>query len=355
MRPSWHAPIHRRQAGFAALLVALWLGAAGAEPYSVPLDAISPGASAQFDMALAPAQDSAPTTGQAELVTPDAGLGEAAWSTPSRVRTDGAPLWDNLSATFGLDGAKGPDDLGLSANFGIRAAMQTGLPLLEKWGLGFQAGTAFNYHRNATRFLALELDVHDRHQSFTTLGLFQRTESGFNWALAYDYLSLVNYASADLTQFRGQVSYWLDATNEVGVWGTWRDRGDQVSIGGQTLSLRAIDQANLFVRHIWPTGAVTRGWLGVANEHGRFVLNTRNDAPIRHPFVFGADVFIPLNASWALFGEANFITPNDSGTVTAFFGVAFYPGKGTQRAFSNRFAPMLPLANNPTFAVDVQR
>jgi hypothetical protein len=65
-------------------------------------------------------------------------------------------------------------------------------------------------------------------------------------------------------------------------------------------------------------------------------------------------VYIPLNGNWAIFGEANFITPNDSGTVTAFFGLVYYPAGGAGNAFRNRFAPMLPLANNPTLAVNLQ-
>ena len=74
---------------------------------------------------------------------------------------------------------------------------------------------------------------------------------------------------------------------------------------------------------------------------------------VNHPLVFGADFYVPLNDWVFLFGEANFITPNDSGTVTATLGVAITWG-GARNVARNRFAPLLPVANNPSFAVNLR-
>ena len=41
----------------------------------------------------------------------------------------------------------------------------------------------------------------------------------------------------------------------------------------------------------------------------------------------------------AIFGEANFITPNDTGTVTATFGLAINLGGRAVEASRDRFAP----------------
>jgi hypothetical protein len=276
---------------------------------------------------------------------------------PERTRGpswEARPFWENFSVLGGLDGAKGPEDLGISANFGYRVAVQTAGPLVAEWGLGVQIGTGVDYHRTATRFLHLLADVHDRTQSFSTLGIFQRTESGLSWGVAYDYLAERYYTHFDIGQWRGQVGLELNPANEIGVWGTLRDKGDSALVGGQVLSLEAINQVNLFLRHTWPTGVMTRAWAGVAEQHGRFVLGGPAYAPTYHPFVFGAEVFIPLNERWAIFGEANFITPNDSGTVTAFLGLVYYPGAGALGALRNRFAPLLPVANNPNFGVNLQ-
>ena len=38
----------------------------------------------------------------------------------------------------------------------------------------------------------------------------------------------------------------------------------------------------------------------------------------------------------------------------AFLGLAYYPGGGALGALRNRFAPLLPGANNPTFGVNLR-
>jgi hypothetical protein len=94
-------------------------------------------------------------------------------------------------------------------------------------------------------------------------------------------------------------------------------------------------------------------WVGIASEHSRFNLLIPGQPQVNHPVTFGTDFFVPLSDNLAIFGEAHFITPNDTGTVTATLGVAVYPGsaRGTARS---RFAPLLPVANNTTFALDVR-
>src|SRR5262249_44209568 len=60
---------------------------------------------------------------------------------------------DNLSLFAGLDGSKSPQDLGINAHMGGRAAVNWGCPILEAIGLGFQVGTAVNYSDNAVAVL----------------------------------------------------------------------------------------------------------------------------------------------------------------------------------------------------------
>lgn len=264
-----------------------------------------------------------------------------------------APWLENFSVLGGIDGAKGPEDLGVSANFGFRTAVQTSGPLVADWGLGLQLGTGVDYHRNATRFVRLLMGARDRNQWFNTIGIFQRTDSGFNWGIAYDFLVEHSYTNVELGQWRAQIGYQLNENNEIGVWGTLRDFGDSARIGALNLSYQPINQYAIYFRHIWPTGVMTRGWAGLAEEHGRFVLGGPAFPQTHHPFVFGADVYIPLSDSWAIFGEANFMTPNDSGTVTAMLGLVWYPSGTAAKALRNQFAPLLPLANNPTFGVNL--
>jgi hypothetical protein len=265
------------------------------------------------------------------------------------------PLLENLSLFGGLDGAKGPEDLGINANFGFRGAVQWGVPLIEELNLGLQIGTAVNYSRTAVRVLRTVDGTRERTQSFSTIGLFQRTDEGLVWGVAWDYLAADYWTGMDLSQVRGQVGYQLTDNDEVGVWGTMRDRGDHAEIEDFRLRLRAINQVAVYWRHVWENGSVTRAWAGVAEEHGRFVLTDPGQPSVNHPFLFGADLHIPLNDSLAIYGEANFITPNDTGTVTATLGLAWYPGRGAARAARSRYAPVLPLANNTSFAVDLRQ
>jgi len=262
-------------------------------------------------------------------------------------------LFDNLSLFFGLDGSKEPADLGVNANFGYRFALNWGIPLLEQSGLGFQVGTAVNYSENAIRVLKYIDGTVDRWQNFTTFGLFQRAPNGWHWGVVYDFRFDDYYDRISAGQWRAQLSYEANPNNEFGFWATIRDHGDSASIGPISFSVEPISQYNVYWRHIWPNEIVTRFWVGIASEHSSFNLLLPAQSQVNHPFTFGADLFVPLTDHLAIFGEGHFITPNDTGTVTATLGIAWFPGsaRGTAR---NRFAPLFPVANNTTFSLDVR-
>jgi hypothetical protein len=263
--------------------------------------------------------------------------------------------FDNFSAFTGLEGVKSPEDLGINANFGLRAAANWGIPLLEQYGIGAQLGSALNYSRTAVRVLRSVTDTRDNTQGFFTAGLFQRTDFGLSWGVVYDFLLQNYYQEFEFGQWRGQIGYAVTNNDEFGLWGAIRDFSESGQVGDQAFQLRPILQGNVYWRHIWEHEIVTRIWVGVAEEHGRFVLVAPGNTSVHHPVEFGADVFVPLSDRLALFGEANFITPNDTGTVTATFGIAFYPGGKARETARSKFAPLLPLANNETFAIDLRQ
>jgi hypothetical protein len=266
------------------------------------------------------------------------------------------PPWlDNISLLAGLDGSKEPEDLGVNAHFGFRLAANCGGPIWEQYGLGAQVGTALNYEYNAVRVLKGLNGPTDRTQTFTTLGVFQRSNLGINWGVVYDFRIEDYYLNFTFGQVRAQLGYQFDPSNEVGLWGTLRTTSTGATVSREDVNLRPIDQINFFWRHVWEGQQVTRMWVGLAEGHGRFLLVSPGESQVNHPITFGADVLLPLTDYLAVFGEAQFITPNDTGTVTAFFGIAFYPGGGARRAATSRFAPYLPLANNPSFAVDLRQ
>ncbi len=284
------------------------------------------------------------------------GREDGAVALPATCEGLGCSKWlDNLSLFVGLDGAKEPEDLGVNAHFGYRAALNWGLPLWEEAGLGAQVGTAINYSANAVRVFKTLGGPLDRTQSFTTVGVFQRSDVGVNWGVVYDFRHDDYYGNPSFGQVRAQAGYAVTATDELGAWGTLRTQGEQAVAADGVLNLRPINQVNLFWRHVWAEQQVTRFWVGMAQSHGRFLLVQPGEGPVRHPLTFGADVHFPLSDYLAVFGEAQFITPNDTGTVTATFGIAFYPGGGARRAGTNRFAPLLPLGNNTSVPIDARQ
>ncbi len=285
-------------------------------------------------------------------LSPSSTLKPCAESAPPPRRAES--WFENLSIFIGVDGAKEPIDLGINANFGYRVGVNWGIPVFENVGLGIQIGSAFNYGQDALRLLPYVDGTVDRWQNFTTVGVFQRTKGGnASWGLVYDWRFDNYYDRISTGQWRAQLGYELNRDNEIGFWATVRDHGDSAAIGPFAFNVQPISQWNVYWRHVWPGEIATRLWVGLASSHSRFNLAVPGVSQINHPFTFGGDFLVPLSDYVALFGEAHVITPNDTGVISATVGIAIYPGsaRGTAR---NRFAPLLPVANNATFALDVR-
>ncbi len=262
---------------------------------------------------------------------------------------------DNFSIFTGLNGAKQPQDLGINANLGGRIAFNSGFALSRDRGIGLQVGMGYDYSQNAVGVLKFIDGTHGREQLFTTVGIFQRRDSGLNWAIGYDILNENYYDNFLLTQWRGRIGYQLNEYNEIGVWGTVRDRQDDGFVGGIIpVHLRGINQANFFWRHTWETGPQTMFWAGMASSHSKNVLVLPFDEQTGITPIIGASINVPLNDWLSLYGESNIILPGDTGTVDAFLGFSIYPRCGAKIAPCRRFAPMLPTAGSPSFAVDLQ-
>src|SRR6056297_907136 len=230
-------------------------------------------------------------------------------------------LLENLSLFAGLEGSKQPQDFGVNANFGGRFHANLGIPLIESEGLGLQIGTSLNYTDNAVQVFERLNGYRDRFQNFTTVGLFRRANNGWTWAAGYDFLFQDYYDNFNLGQWRGDVSYRLDRCNELGTWFAIRGHSDDGFYDAIPLTLRPITQGSLYWRRNWENDIQTTLWAGIADGHGEVNLALGDLEPVNERFVFGADVFVPISPKLAIFGQANFITPADSGTVDSFFGL----------------------------------
>ncbi|EAQ79673.1 DUF6666 family protein [Blastopirellula marina] len=262
---------------------------------------------------------------------------------------------DSLELFLGLDGSKQPQDFGVNAHFGGRAHINWGAPLSFDHSLGLQIGTAVTQTDHAVAVTHALEGSSSRTQSFTTIGLFQRADSGWNWALAWDVLYQQDYDTETLSQWRGRVGYDLTNRDEIGVMGSLPMSGSDANWAGNAVHLRPLAQGSFFWRHLWQYGSQTTMWLGAADSHGQENAALMNTQGTNSVVVFGADLHCPVSDHWAIFGEANFVTPADTGSVDAYLGFAFYPGGGALGWRRKTFSPLLPVAGSPTFVTDLSR
>jgi hypothetical protein len=328
------------------------------QPLIVQCDAVAPSGPAQFPVA----PGTQPYDGRPGMTLTsgtEASFNAAPIGMPAPV-CDGnacatAHWFDTLELFGGLEGSKQPQDFGTNAEFGGRLHVNWGVPLLPDLGIGLQVGTAVDLTDNAVQVFERIEGNTDRVQNFTTIGLFQRTDWGLNWGVAYDFLFEDYYDNFNLGQVRAKVGYQLTPCDEIGAWGTIATEKDNGTFGAIPVTLRPIDQASLFWRHTWENCAQTTFWIGGCPGHGQVNVALGDLPPTGPRVVFGSDLHIPLSDSWALFGEANFLTPANSGTVDAYLGFCYYFG-GTAHGFRQRlFSPVLPVADATSFAVDLGR
>ncbi len=262
---------------------------------------------------------------------------------------------DSLSLFLGYEGSKQPQDFGINAHFGGRTAVNFAAPLLEAEGIGFQIGTAINATANAVQVVERLEGSASRTQNFTTVGCFQRSKSGWRWAAVYDFLYQEYYDDFTLGQARGLIGYQLSEVNEVGMKTAIRTNDDNGDFNGSVVTLRAINQGSIYYRHTYPNLVQVGCWCGLAEGHSEANYALGDLADQDTTFVYGTDLFVPLNDYCAIFGEANFITPADTGTVDAYLGIELFCWGGAKESRNRKFAPVLPVAGNTSFSVDLLR
>jgi|GEM_PF-1519997 hypothetical protein len=271
--------------------------------------------------------------------------------------TYGSSTWrplDTLSLFGGLEGSKQPQDFGVNANFGSRWAANWGFPLLAEYGIGVQMGTSINYTDNAVQVFDRVGATSTRTQSYSTVGVFQRF-GRWRWGLGYDFLYENYYDQFFLGQWRGRAGYAVTDTDEFGIWSSISQRHDSGMFLNIPVTLTPLTQGSIYWQHLFSTGTRTMFWIGVSEGHAQANLALGDLKKTGDQFVFGAEIDVPLNRYVALYGQANFISPADSGTVDSYLGLSFYPGGHAFPAMRNPFTPLLALANSTMFATDITR
>lgn len=323
------------------------------EPIQAPAGAGGPDPAATKDQG--PALEAGPACGE-----PDAACGPAC--PPQACPKAGCDKNDPRFVpvlSFGFDDWRGIGDTDFQDNFGMRAGINLGVGLYDKWGIGAQAGASFGGYNFDGRGTGGELSPWQT-QTFLTAGLFKRADKGwpFTVAVVYDWMINDNFGTLSnepsLGQLRGLFSVPLGEKNDLGVWGTLRtNRSVQAGI-----PYEAVDQYNVFWKHWFPGGSDTTVYVGMTDgsRHGIGPGSLGS-------WIAGGSFHVPLSDHLAVFGDLAYMRPSsNTGTGNAAFensynlsvGIAFYPCSCLrQRSSCNRgWLPVLPVANNGTFFVD---
>jgi hypothetical protein len=270
--------------------------------------------------------------------------------------------FDNMYYFAAADAWKGMVDDDISNNFGLRAGVNLGAPLpyLECHGIGGQiglSGAMYDFHGRSAVGGAVENSSIER-QLFLTTGVFQRADlcgdcpQPISWGLVFDYMVSDNIGEESdeihLGQWRGQIGYALDGTNEVGLMASLGDDDDEMESAG--VEVHPINQVSVFYHHKWCNLADTRTYVGLAEDPGEFVL--------------GGNGEVPLSSCLSLFGGAHYILPSTGGgaggsefaedTWSVSVGLTYYPGGNAQSntVAGRKWMPLLPVADNGSFALE---
>jgi hypothetical protein len=256
-------------------------------------------------------------------------------------------LLGNMSLFVGVQGFKGPVDLGQNGNFGFHEGLNFGGPLGDPWCSGFQLG----FQGVESNFAGSQADggsAHGREQAFFTAGLFHRaTCGGLQGGFAFDYLHDSYYVKADLKQIRSETSYVFDGGHEIGYWGAYgisKQRFQLLTETTPTLFQPNDIFAAFYRKHFAGGVGEARVWAG-ATGGGEGIV--------------GADFSIPLGTSLAIENSFTYLIPkhgpNGGGQLEEGWSLAmqlvWYPGRPAHAALQDPYRPLFGVGDNSTFMV----
>ena len=245
----------------------------------------------------------------------------------------------------GVEGFKGPQNLGQDGSFGFNAGFNTGFRLpcmpcdLFDAQLGLNAVSANQAGANFT--------PSTRDQLFLTGGFFRRVDYGLQGGVVVDYRRETWYTKTELTQLRGNLSWAYPSGDELGFQfaSSLRnvDQPATINSNSTTASLRVLDTFNFYYQHTFNqrTGASGRANLGWTN---------------RKQGLIGADFWNPLGENFALSSSFVYIIPryntNPQGNIDETWNVGmnliWYP-MGLTKYRGRYHRPMFNVADNGTF------
>ncbi len=254
--------------------------------------------------------------------------------------------WQNFNEFGGVQGFKGPADMGVNGNFGFHKGVNWASPFWDAMGIGYQLGGSIVLSDFEGKSGPLGSR---RDQYFITTGFFRRAEcyAGLQGGAVLDYLHDDFYVTMNLMQIRSEISY-LWRNYELGVWIAAHTKSDTQTLpaylGNTQTTWQANNQYNLFFRERFANGGTGRMWVGLTDYGG---------------VLFGSDATAPLSERWAIQGSYNYLLPNGDSSVNKnvqeswnlSLSLVWYPGYKVPNACFNPYRPLFTVADNGTLMI----
>ena len=252
----------------------------------------------------------------------------------------------DLTVYAGVQGFKGPIDLGENGDFGFHYGANWGMPLWGCSGVGIQLGFEFDHS---------DLSPNDtvfgdhRNQYFMTGGVFYRPvrECGWQGGVVWDYLDDEFYDSVKVGQIRGNLSYVID-WSEVGFEFAAEVHSDTTGtipddVGVGTM-YRPVDLYTLYYGRRLCNGGAFKIYGGLADGLGGIV---------------GSRLDIAISDSFSLQGDFSYIIPDHvpegqipGESANLAFSLVWHPGCHARDTFDSAYRPLFNVADNSSFIVN---
>jgi hypothetical protein len=255
-------------------------------------------------------------------------------------------------------------------NYGIRTGFNSAArlgSLSDLTGIGLQIGASVGAYNWAGTDYRLQNQTRVQTQGFFTYGLYRRPteESPLVAGLVQDWSFNDTFSvfgeNPTLSQLRGQLGYAASASNEFGIWGTLHvvSSNLNVPIFGPT-AYQSVDQLSGYWHHKWHAyGPQTWISIGVPS-HSRLV-----GGGSLGDYLVSATALCPFSDAVALFSSVTYMHQSASpGPAAASedawnfsVGISLYPKRNarTMTVAGERWMPLLPVANNGSFLVDISQ
>lgn len=250
-------------------------------------------------------------------------------------------IFRESSVFAGVQSFKGPLDQGLNGNYGFNEGFNLVGPLVPfpRIGVGYQVGARWTQSNLSGNTFGSS----SRNQTFLTAALFHRAfrSRGFQWGVAYDWLTDDYYIKSTTAQMRFEASWLFRCGHEFGFLGAAGVKDDQVG----AVSVRPMDQYDLFYRYTSDYGSQARFWGGLTGGFNGSSFG-----------IMGADFRVPMSNRADLVGGFNYIIPNDGGTTGTLqeswglgMNLVWYFGRRKDGVHNTPFRPLFNVADNTVF------